>query len=80
MKAGEISVVQYDTEHGGTRVMQLCSAAAIGRLEIEAGERPTWVVVGYASDEGRAHALMQRFKNELKKRKGEGEKNGIGDL
>ena len=67
MKAGDVSVVQYDTEHGGTRVMPLRSAADIARLEALSGGSPSWVVVGYAADEGDAHAKQKVFKKDLKK-------------
>lgn len=66
MKAGEVNVIQYDTAHGGMRIMPLCSVAEIGRLETLSGERHTWIVVGYATDEGKAHERMQAFKDDLK--------------
>ena len=69
MKAGEVSVVQYDVAHGGMRVMPLCSVAEIGRLEVLAGESPSWVVVGFAADAGMAHERMQALKAELKKKR-----------
>lgn len=66
MKAGEISVVQYDVVHGGLRVMPLCSAAEIAHMQVLAGERPEWVVLGYATEEGKAHEQMQAIKREMK--------------
>lgn len=67
MKAGDVSVVQYDTVHGGMRVMPLRSVAEIARLEVLGGEPSGWVVVGYATDTAKAHERMQAFKAELKR-------------
>ena len=66
MKAGEVSIVQYDVVHGGMRIMPLCTVAEIGRLETLSGEKHEWIVVGYATDERKAFENMQGFKNKMK--------------
>jgi hypothetical protein len=66
MKAGDISVVQYDTGHGGLRVLPLRSVAELASLEVVNGLPHNWVVVAYATDQGKAHERMRAFKEKLK--------------
>ena len=80
MKAGEVNVIQYDKEHGGLRIMPLCSVAEIGRLETLSGERHTWIVVGYATDEGKAHERMQEFKVKMKEAAAAGRDREVFDV
>lgn len=66
MKAGDVSVVQYDTVHGGTRVLPLHSVADLASVAVENGVDHSWVVVAYATDEGAAQMRLKEFKQRLK--------------
>lgn len=71
MKAGDVSIVQYDTEYGGFRVLPLRSVADIGRMEAARGERHSWIVVGYAGDEAQAYAKLEQIRAHMKEAEGE---------
>ena len=68
MKAGDLSVVQYDTVYGGMRVLPLQSVVDLAAVELLNGVPHTWVVVGFSTNERRAHEKMNVFKVRLKKK------------
>jgi len=73
MKAGEVSVVQYDTEHGGLRVLPLQSVTDIARMEVLRNNPHGWVCVGYATEESKAQGQMAELKERMKAAAGERE-------
>lgn len=66
MNAHDVSVVQFDTKHGGFRVLPLRTVTDLARMQMKQAKVHTWIAVGYDTDEGRAVRLMRHLKNELK--------------